>query len=129
MKEITNKELLEIIITLTGNTIKELKENETLEELEETITHLNFDGYDDIEIEGEEYRFIPSHIIREIFKESAEQFFDDVFMSEVPEHIAPYVCFEKWFRGYDFGCSYWNHFATYDGEEHYNNGVYLFRIN
>ncbi len=104
-------------------------DKEEVIELKETIENLNFDGYDYINIEWWEYRVIPDALIYEIFKESSEQFFDDVFISEVPEHIAPYVCFEKWFCDYNINCSYWEHFATYDGEELYDNGVYLFRIN
>lgn len=126
MRNLTTNELLDIITSETGHTIQELG-TDTRNELKETIEAFNDDWYDTIEIEGEEYKIISESIIDEIHIESLIEMIKDCYdLDNLPNFIeidwtaSAENCAVAWYA---------HHFATYDGEEHESQGVYLFRIN
>ena len=126
MKNLNTNELLDIIMNETGYNIQEL-DWDVVDELKETIEGFNDDGYDIIEIEGEEYRIINENIIDEIHIEELIETIKDCYdLWSLPNFIeidweeSAKNCAVDW---------YGHHFATYDGEELGNQGVYLFRVN
>jgi len=105
-------------------------EKEELQEIEEQIETLNFDGYDYIDIDWGEYRVIADNQIEDLYYDSIKELVEECYLwnSDLPSFITNNIDWDWIVKEcmYDW---YWHHFNWYDGWEIEGEGFYLFRNN
>lgn len=80
-----------------------------------------------IELDGMEFRIINENAIREIYQDSQEELIKDCHLPTLPWWLE--IDWKSTVQNVLDSDGYGNHFGTYDGDELYTDGYYIFRTN